>query len=270
MALLLPLRVIIIADAILRYYFLEIRTLASNMIFENSPEILVLLNRDNEIVDFNRAASQFYREPGISLKSGPSSTLFRKKPSLREDLLACEKRTIEYKKFGNLNFYEITSLPIHRDGKGNYGRLKIIRNITENQKFQEHLKQQASTDELGGLYNRREFFLMGKELLKKTDETESHLSLMIDVDHFKRIKDSFGHNTGDIVIRGLGEIFHEKFRKNDITGRIGGKEFAVLMEALPQGSCTYTGRELQKNSRESQLSGRRRNHIRNNQYWTVL
>jgi diguanylate cyclase (GGDEF)-like protein len=66
--------------------------------------------------------------------------------------------------------------------------------------------------------------------LSRSQRYEKDLSiLMIDVDHFKRINDTFGHKSGDVVLQKIANIFQSTLRDVDIAGRIGGEEFAVLL-----------------------------------------
>ncbi len=88
------------------------------------------------------------------------------------------------------------------------------------------LKQMALLDPLTGLYNRRAFELT----LAERDPADGSLALiLLDIDHFKRINDQFGHAAGDIALQRFANILMTIFRKKDFIARIGGEEFAVLL-----------------------------------------
>lgn len=90
------------------------------------------------------------------------------------------------------------------------------------------LAELAAMDVLSGCYNRRYFFdLVDKELSRTRRYNKIFTVLMVDIDHFKRINDNYGHAAGDEIIAWLGSVLSESFRKSDIVGRIGGEEFAV-------------------------------------------
>lgn len=92
------------------------------------------------------------------------------------------------------------------------------------------LHQLSRTDGLTGLYNRRYWQSRALEEFERCNRNSQHsVLIMIDIDHFKSINDTFGHNTGDDVIRGLGDILQRQLRNIDITGRFGGEEFAVIL-----------------------------------------
>lgn len=85
-------------------------------------------------------------------------------------------------------------------------------------------------DELTGLYNRRAFFDLGEQLLVRARRQRTPLAiLMCDLDHFKKINDTYGHEAGDQVLRAIGQLLREKVRDSDIAARIGGEEFALLL-----------------------------------------
>lgn len=92
------------------------------------------------------------------------------------------------------------------------------------------LYELATTDGLTDLYNRR-FFLEAtqKELLREKRNDFHSVLLMIDIDHFKSVNDTYGHPMGDEVIRSVANILKQGMRKYDIVGRLGGEEYAMLL-----------------------------------------
>ena len=86
------------------------------------------------------------------------------------------------------------------------------------------------TDELTGMYNRRYFFERLEEYLRAARRHRLPLSLMmIDIDLFKRINDTYGHPTGDRVLRTIAELIRSGLRASDISARYGGEEFVILL-----------------------------------------
>ena len=88
----------------------------------------------------------------------------------------------------------------------------------------EHLNFKASHDELTGAYNRA-----GYELLLSGVDLKSTYMILFDVDHFKSVNDTCGHETGDKVLRKLVSVLKRNFRSDDYVCRIGGDEFVVFM-----------------------------------------
>lgn len=100
----------------------------------------------------------------------------------------------------------------------------------ENRYAHDELERRAYSDYLTGLANRRYFLEQAEKELARAQRYNLELSiLMLDIDHFKRVNDTFGHKVGDVVLRKLAEVCRATLRNVDITGRIGGEEFAILL-----------------------------------------
>ena len=93
------------------------------------------------------------------------------------------------------------------------------------------LTTQAETDALTGLLNRRAFESRARVVCALPSHDRPWFALiMFDIDHFKRINDTWGHPTGDIALKTIGDLCLSNFRKDDVVARVGGEEFAVLIE----------------------------------------
>ena len=100
----------------------------------------------------------------------------------------------------------------------------------ENSRIYEKAQNQAITDALTGVYNRRGLFQVGEfELLRARRIKRPCCVLMLDIDHFKRVNDRYGHATGDQTLRGLTERCRTILRGVDMIGRYGGEEFVILL-----------------------------------------
>ena len=100
--------------------------------------------------------------------------------------------------------------------------------------YQAELVRLANTDGLTGIFNRRTFFTNGEELIKS--HPQGVYFLLIDLDHFKTINDTYGHAVGDVVLEKVGGLLQGSMRTSgtrlpDIVGRLGGEEFGILMSA---------------------------------------
>jgi diguanylate cyclase (GGDEF)-like protein len=96
--------------------------------------------------------------------------------------------------------------------------------------LRETLREQSIRDPLTGLFNRR--FLeesFERELLTASRKKQAVAVLFLDLDHFKRFNDTFGHAAGDMVLQSLADVFRNFFRASDICCRYGGEEFAILL-----------------------------------------
>ena len=94
---------------------------------------------------------------------------------------------------------------------------------------QAELTRLANTDSLTSLYNRRRFTALGEEAVKNST-TQNLCVVMMDIDHFKRINDTYGHAAGDVAIRDFAALAKEAVGEAGFVGRMGGEEFAVVLE----------------------------------------
>ncbi len=100
----------------------------------------------------------------------------------------------------------------------------------ENARLFDWVQRQAITDALTGLYNRRGLFELGKREFDRAYRFDRTLSaIMLDIDHFKRVNDQYGHFVGDQVLCEIAERCAQVIRKVDFLGRYGGEEFAILL-----------------------------------------
>jgi diguanylate cyclase (GGDEF)-like protein len=230
-ALIMPISLLIISYGILKHDFLEIRSLARETIFENNFAGMVILGPGQRIVDYNKAAENFFNKLGVSLGNYPIEHILQREPELLDIFRSKVSRDYSLEIDGEERFFEINTVPLGDSYYGNTRMLKSIRDVTEEKRIQDKLKIMATTDSLSGLCNRTEFMnLAQKEFVWANRQKEGLAFLMMDLDHFKSINDTFGHAAGDEVIREIGKTMKTYFRKSDIVGRIGGEEFAVVLK----------------------------------------
>ncbi len=229
-AVIMPISLLIITYGIFKYDFLEIRTLARETVFENNFAAMVILGPGLRIIDYNKAAKKFFGALNISLGNYPIEYILKKEPELLEIFKSETARDFSLMLDGEERFFEIDAIPLGDPFEGNTRMLKSIRDVTEERKIQKKLKVLATTDSLSGLYNRSEFMNLAQRELALAKRHNGKLSLlMMDLDCFKTINDTFGHGAGDEVIREMGSTIMASFRKTDIAGRMGGEEFAVVL-----------------------------------------
>lgn len=135
---------------------------------------------------------------------------------------------------------------------GRLVRMEIATDITDRKQMEMALKAAhekaraaALEDELTGLHNRRAFFEFGMQALKQARRNKTSLAaVMFDLDHFKVINDTHGHEAGDEVLRRVGALLKAKVREADIAARIGGEEFAILLTNSTPGEAREMAERL--------------------------
>lgn len=121
---------------------------------------------------------------------------------------------------------------------------RLRTHIMQVEELQERLREQAIRDPLTGLFNRRYLDEMLNRELARSERQSAPISLvMLDLDHFKKINDTHGHQAGDIILRLLGDLLDDLVRAGDIVCRYGGEEFVVVMPGAPLEIATHRAEE---------------------------
>ena len=111
----------------------------------------------------------------------------------------------------------------------------------ERKKDISQLSFEATHDALTGLYNRKAF----EEELPILEETDIAL-MLVDVDYFKSVNDTYGHDVGDLVLKGVADVMQHAFRSSDMVFRLGGDEFAVILVNMQQEYKTVLTKKIQR------------------------
>ncbi|WP_081949096.1 sensor domain-containing diguanylate cyclase [Litchfieldella xinjiangensis] len=123
----------------------------------------------------------------------------------------------------------------------------LMLDISEQVAYQAHLQALSDTDELTGLANRRKFMTRLDEEIARSNRHATPLSLvLLDLDHFKRINDTWGHLQGDQVLAELAALSLDSLREDDVIARLGGEEFALLLPLTPLVCCEPLAERLRR------------------------
>jgi diguanylate cyclase (GGDEF)-like protein len=117
----------------------------------------------------------------------------------------------------------------------------------QNGRMYERLEEQATTDGLTGLVNHRTFQERTSAMLTRADRHGFKVALLLtDIDHFKKINDTYGHPTGDAVLQRVAALLRQCARKIDITARYGGEEFAVVLEGTDRDGALQLAERIRQ------------------------
>lgn len=208
-------------------------------IVENVGDLVAMLDPSGKRLYNSPSYRTLFKKSQI--KAG-SNSFDEVHPEDREHIQAIFRRTVETGKGeraeyrfmpddGSIRHIESEGRAI-LDAEGKVSKVIVVsRDITERKKKEAELLEMATTDFLTGLPNRRHFIARLEEELARVQRigTLRAAVLMLDLDHFKRVNDSFGHATGDKMLCHLATLIRGELRKIDTVGRVGGEEFAVLL-----------------------------------------
>ena len=132
------------------------------------------------------------------------------------------------------SWYRIRHGAVKRDASGRMIQiLGILRNIDQSKRESEHLRALSEQDTFTGLLNKHSTNDAISQYLKEYGGEKKHALLMMDLDHFKGINDTYGHQFGDTVLLEFSQVLRRIFHPSDIMGRVGGDEFLVFMKDIP-------------------------------------
>ena len=148
-------------------------------------------------------------------------------------------------KKGFLKHIEITEFPIFNDNHELIEIEGVVRDITEHYQVQNKMSNMLYYDALTGISNRLHLEVLMEKLLLDNYRKKSHFAvLFLDLDHFKHINDTLGHDVGDTLLQRIAESIKGSLKKNDIFARIGGDEFVIVLKDIEDIDLTVKLHDL--------------------------
>ena len=163
---------------------------------------------------------------------------------------------INKRKDGSLYHEELSIAPVKNSTGDITHFIGIKVDISDRKAMESQLQNLASTDPLTGLFNRREFYQRLKQEIAKVARLSNYSAvlLMLDLDFFKRINDTYGHATGDAVLIAFANIIRNNSRTIDIPARLGGEEFAILLTGSDHNNAQLMAERLREQVAETTIN----------------
>ncbi|MBD3242188.1 MAG: diguanylate cyclase [Chitinivibrionales bacterium] len=232
-------------------------------ILQDSTDIILSVDQEGYILKFNNGSEMHFGYTQEEIVGKPLGTLFVNEEDERRILAkvlldgkASNNEVPMKTKEGKVILLNMSVSEMITSNNQIMGLVVTAKDITEKKKLEiellkknEQLNRLAITDSLTELYNSRHFFDQIKRELSRFNRNPSRpLSmLLIDIDHFKELNDTEGHQMGDQVLRSLGEIIRVCIRKNVDTGyRYGGDEFVVILPDTDKEKAKVVAERIQK------------------------
>ncbi|PKI16174.1 bifunctional diguanylate cyclase/phosphodiesterase [Colwellia sp. 12G3] len=216
----------------------------ADMVYQNSSEAMMITNVDNEIVAINPALSNITgyskdeligKDPKI-FSSGKQSHQFYQSMWEELQLTGSWQGEIWNTKKNGSDYVEWISINTIYDDYGKvFRRIALFSDITEKKEADELILRQANYDSLTKLPNRRMFIDRLEQEIKVSHRKKQEFALIfIDIDNFKIINDSMGHDYGDALLVEVGKRITHCIREADTVARIGGDEFTIILSDLSE------------------------------------
>lgn len=232
---------LLLAYAVLQRNLLQVLPLTRATIVDNMTDAFIIVDMQCRFLEANRAAKEIY--PGLETMAVGDAL-----PKLGEGhVLACEEnRDFPVVQAPNGRFYRMSQTEVMQGNRAMCVCIMMF-DITETQRVMDALQQKASYDPLTHIYNRATFFQMAQVEFGAIAEKGGQAAVMMfDLDHFKRVNDTYGHQCGDMVLEATAQRIQNRLRDGDLFGRYGGEEFCAFFAHIQPDSALLLGESLRE------------------------
>lgn len=243
---------ILLALAVIREHFMDLIPVARSQLIETMQDGVLVIDWQDRVVDINPAMERFLFGGRDSFIGKHAQEIFGHWIDKVEPLLhGLQSETEILAPNDPSRYLDVRATPLYDRDRRLKGRLLVLREITERKEverklrhanirmqsqlveiglLQSRLREQAIRDPLTNLFNRRYLEeTLDRELARAARETYPVCIIMIDIDHFKNINDTHGHEAGDLVLKAISDVLAAQSRRGDFACRYGGEEFIVVM-----------------------------------------
>lgn len=218
----------------------EVASLEMSQIFNATSDGICVINKDFRVSKFNQILQDMMAHMGLEVAKGHCRDVFAHALCgtdrclmdriLKEDHERIEEEIEVTSADGGKRTLIVTAQPLLDLTADTVGVVESYKDITDRKQIEEELRRLATTDPLTGAFNRRQFMQRAQEEIDRSKRYNTPLTLlMLDIDHFKAVNDTFGHDAGDEVLKNLVAESLVLLRGSDIFCRLGGEEFAAIL-----------------------------------------
>lgn len=238
----------IFSIAMTRLLMFNIAPIARAKVFETMRTSVLVLDKDLNIGDFNHFACKMLPELTQDSIGLSAYEVLQNRNELIDKIKAMDDAPVEVDIHNNdvTTHFSMTVTKLASSYGSNLGYAVLLYDITENKCLLQRLHKMALLDALTQVYSRYFFMESCMIEINRVSRYGGNLPFMlIDIDYFKNINDTYGHMAGDLVLQNVTAVFRKTLRASDIIGRYGGEEFAILLPDTEfEGAITLAERLL--------------------------
>ena len=205
--------------------------IAKDTIFNSINDGVIVLDESNRLIEFNQACKRMFPQINKSMFGVEFETVWFQL-SGGSFLTKIETNTMftQEIQLTSDQIYQVRTSSLQH-AKNDKGLLIIFTDITELKRLQVKLEQLAYYDELTHIYNRRAFFQKSEqEFAEAKKKSEPYTVILIDIDYFKRVNDTYGHHVGDQLLNHVVKACQTQLSEGDVFARYGGEEFVLALK----------------------------------------
>lgn len=237
--------------AIISTKFLLVPPIEKDYIFESMGDAVLVLDQTYHLKDFNKAAFTLFSDVRIGEHIAAVLGLDNQILPLLKNIDANSIITeVEMSNKSALDYYQVKVSPIKKGESTIVGTTIIFTNITEQKKEQMNLTKIAYTDVLTQIYNRAYVLSVAEKMLASHNKMAV---ILFDIDHFKKINDTYGHFGGDEALKHVAALCKSVVPENGVFGRYGGEEFIIFLFENEADEAVSISESLRRVIEESPL-----------------
>lgn len=250
---------------IFRYSMILLIPLSRERVFEWIYDGVIVIDLNHNLIDFNQAAHHIFPSLSKNMIGMPPEPMDAFHPDFIQLLLdrksgmlkpihntsepmedAQYEYSMRHPNTDKTHFYKVR----FKDLKNHdiiVGTAIMISDITATKEMMAQLEQAAQQDVLTGLYNRRHFIdCANKKMSQLNAENKDGVLVLFDIDHFKIVNDTYGHQAGDLILKVIAELTLQKLDSSGFAGRYGGEEFIIFLPQTDVETAWQTVESIRK------------------------
>lgn len=229
----------------------DLVSVAKSRVFDGMDDIVVIIDRSNRVADYNPALYQIVPKRGRDYASEFLPQVFEKNPEIAEFAMANrDSETAIALDDGSGRVFRARLRAVRpndrRNGTRTLAKYLTMTDITKEMTMVRAMKDLADLDGLTGIANYRSFHDQVEQLTVGQRVGRPISMIMLDIDHFKVVNDTYGHKAGDMVLQRIASLLSQNIRAQDVLARYGGEEFIIAIPDIGADGAVALAERLRR------------------------